>query len=120
VTAKRVVRRAVAAADVRRAVIYYASEAGLDVADRFIASLETAVRAISQRPATGSPRYGELLGLPGLRSRPIGQFPWLIFYREDAVSVEIWRVLHKRSDIPAFIHPADTGESDKRGEPQED
>jgi toxin ParE1/3/4 len=120
VTAKRVVRRAVAAADVRRAVIHYTSEAGLDVAGRFIASVETAVRVISQRPATGSPRYGELLGLPGLRTRAVGRFPWLIFYREDAMSVEIWRVLHKRSDIPAFIDPADPGESGESGEPHED
>jgi toxin ParE1/3/4 len=106
VTRKPVIRRAAAAADVRRAVIYYASEAGSDVAARFIVSLETAFRAIGERPATGSPRYGELLDLPGLRSRTVGRFPWLVFYHEDAASVEIWRVLHKRSDIPGLLDPA--------------
>jgi toxin ParE1/3/4 len=93
--------------DIESAIDHYAREAGADVAQRFLNSVRTAFRAIGDRPGTGSPRYGEELDLPGLRHRPAGRFPYLIFYVDHASHVEIWRVVHAQRDIPAELRPGD-------------
>lgn len=102
-TEKRVIRLKAAREDERDATAYYAREAGLEVALRFTDALRDAYRAIGARPDTGSPRFGELLKLPGLRARTVGCFPYLIFYKEGVDGVDVWRILHARSDIPAWL-----------------
>ncbi len=88
-SAKPVIPRAVARGDVEEAVDYYAEQAGTDVALRFVDAIKGAYRAISARPAIGSPRYAHELELPGLRSRKIARFPYLIFHleRDDHIDV---------------------------------
>ncbi len=95
--------RAVARRDVDEAIDYYAGEAGVDVALHFIDALKEAYRAISSRPAIGSPRYAHELELPGLRSRKITRFPYLIFYLERDDHIDVWRVLHGQRDIPWWM-----------------
>ncbi|WP_380872380.1 plasmid stabilization protein [Sphingomonas sp. DBB INV C78] len=102
-TAKPVIPRALAARDVDEAADYYADEAGGDVALRFIDALEQAYRLISARPATGSPRYAHELDLPGLRSRQLAGFPYLVFYLERQDHIDVWRVLHAQRDIPSWM-----------------
>lgn len=80
---------------------WYEAEAGVDVARRFVASVENGFSEIGRHPAMGSPRYAHELDLPGLRSWPLEQFPYLIFYRHDGDTVDVWRVLHAHRDIPA-------------------
>ena len=65
--------------------------------------METAYGAISRQPATGSPRYGYELDLPGLRSRLLKGDPYLIFYIERDGHVDVWRELHAQRDIPAWL-----------------
>jgi len=107
-TAKPVIPREAARRDVEAAIDYYATEAGGAVALRFINALESAYRAIGRHPATGSPRYGLALGLPGLRGRLLKGYPYLIFYIERDSHVEVWRVLHAQRDIPSWLHETDT------------
>ena len=95
--------RARARQDVDEAIEFYLAEAGPDVALRFIAALERTYQAMSRHPATGSPRYGQDLGLPGLRSRPLRGFPYIVFYLERQHDLDVWRVLHARRDIPAWL-----------------
>jgi len=102
-TVKALVPREMARGDVEAAVDFYAAEAGETVALRFVDALERAYRAIGNHPAAGSPRYGLELGLPGLRSRALNRFPYLIFYVERADHVDVWRVLHAQRDIPAWL-----------------
>lgn len=90
--------------DVEGAIDYYADEAGADVALKFVDALKDAYRAIGVRPATGSPRYGHELEVPGLRSRRIGRFPFLIFYMERDDHIDVWRVLHAQRDIASWLH----------------
>ena len=85
---------------VEAAVDYYTREAGLDVALVFIEALETAYRTIADRPAAGSPRYAHELAIPGLRSRRLRRYPYLMFYIERDDHIDVWRVLHARRDIP--------------------
>lgn len=104
---KPVRRRRLARRDVEEAVIYYAREAGLDVAVRFIADVEEVCRAIGEHPGLGSPRYAHLLRIAGLRSRPVGRFPYRVLYVEHPDHIEVQRVLHAQREIPAGLGEAD-------------
>lgn len=99
-TAKRLVLRPIARRDINSAAAYYASEAGPQVAVRFVDAVERTLENIRRQPSAGSPRYQHLLGLPHLRSRQCGSFPYLVFYEERAEDVDVWRVIHAKRDIP--------------------
>jgi toxin ParE1/3/4 len=100
---KPVVFRDVARKDINGAVDFYLVEAGEAVALRFIDALESALRFIGRNPAAGSPRYAQELELPGLRSRLLARFPYVVFYVERDRDVDVWRVLHAKQDIPAWL-----------------
>lgn len=102
-TSKPVVPRQRARRDVEEAVDYYAREAGERVALGFIDSVEHAFRALARHPAAGSPRYAHELNLAGLRTRPIRRYPYLVFYVERADHIDVWRVLHAKRDVPAWL-----------------
>nr|WP_305123410.1 type II toxin-antitoxin system RelE/ParE family toxin [Roseomonas sp. GC11] len=93
--------RALAREDAEAAVDHYLETAGARVAMGFVDALQAAYRAIARRPATGSPRYAHELSLPGLRSRPLPRYPYLVFYVEHPDHIDVWRVLHMKRDIPA-------------------
>jgi toxin ParE1/3/4 len=103
VSRKPVRPRESARRDVEAAVDYYAREAGADVAIGFIDALQTAYRFVADHPATGSPRYANELGLPGLRSRMLRLYPYLVFYVERDDYIDVWRVLHAHRDIPVWM-----------------
>ena len=100
---KLVVPRARASQDIDDALNYYWTEAGETVALRFIDAVEAALRHLSAHPSSGSLRFAYELDLPGLRAWPLHQFPWLVFYSETDQQVDVWRVLHGRRDIPAWL-----------------
>ncbi len=85
------------------ALQHYLDEGGAALGLRFIDALEAATTHIGQNPGTGSPRYGSELDLPGLRVWPLKRFPYLIFYAERSDHVDVWRVLHAKRDIPAWL-----------------
>ena len=105
-TPKPVVLRATARRDVDEVVAHYRAEGGEDLALSFIEALEAAVRHIAQNPESGSPHYGHELNLPGLRSWRVKRYPYLVFYMTGAENVDVWRILHGRRDIPAWMHEA--------------
>jgi toxin ParE1/3/4 len=107
VTAKPVIPRAKARADVDFAVEYYAKEAEADVAYSFINALERAYTFIGDMPAAGSPRWSHELNLPGLRTIKLKGFPWLVFYLEFETHVDVWRVLHTKRDMPVWLGDED-------------
>lgn len=75
----------------------------MDVALGFIEALEGAARHIAAHPESGSPHYGHELNLPGLRSWPLGRYPYLVFYMTGVGRIDVWRILHGRRDIPAWM-----------------
>jgi toxin ParE1/3/4 len=100
VSGKPVLPRELAHRDVEAAVDYYLREAGPDVALGFIEGLQSAYRAIPDRPGLGPPRYAQKLALPGPGSREVKGFPCLVSYIERDDHIDGWRVLHGRRDIP--------------------
>ncbi len=99
-TPKSAVLRASARRDVEQAVAHYLDEGGAEVAPGFIDALEEALGHIARNPGSGSPRYGHDLNLSGLRSWPTAAYPYIIFYMEAQGTVDVWRILHRRRDIP--------------------
>lgn len=108
-SAKPVIPRERARRDIEEAIEHYLAEAGERVALGFVDALERAFRHIARHPATGSPRLGHELDLPGLRSWPVKRYPYLVFYVERDDHVDVWRVLHGQRDIPAWMHAPDEG-----------
>ena len=102
-TGKPVVLRERARLDIDEAVEHYLAEAPAAVALAFIDALEEAFHRTGAHPASGSPRYARELDLPGLRSRVVRGFPYLVFYLEREADVDVWRVLHAARDIPAWL-----------------
>ena len=100
---KRIVPRDAAERDIDEIADYYVDEAGEGIARDFVEAVRDAYRAIADHSGTGSPRYGDLLGIENLRSRKLGRFPFLIFYIEREDHIDVWRVLHARRDIPATL-----------------
>lgn len=102
-SAKPVVQRALAHADIEQAIGFYQVEANVAAALGFVDALEVAVAHIALNPATGSPRYAHELNLPGLRTWPLTKYPYLIFYIELDQQIDVWRVLHMATDIPNWM-----------------
>lgn len=100
---KRLILRAAADRDTTAAVDYYADEVDADTALRFIGALNSAKADIARSPMLGSPRYADILDVPGLRHWKLRRFPYLVSYIERKDYIDVWRVLHAARDIPAWL-----------------
>jgi toxin ParE1/3/4 len=103
VSARPVVLRKLAQQDIDEAITHYQAEGGDPLALRFIDAVQNAFRRIGSHPGIGSLRYSYELGLEGLRAWPLRWFPLVVFYREQADHIDVWRVLHAQRDIPAWM-----------------
>lgn len=102
-SSKPVALRDRARRDIDEAIDFYLVEAGEAVALRFIVALHATLSALGAQPAAGSPRSAQELDLPGLRSRSLRRFPYVVFYVERDREVDIWRVLRGKRDIAAWL-----------------
>ena len=66
-------------------------------------SFEAAIRTLGDHPLIGSLRVAYELEIPDLRSWSLQRFPYVVVYVPDDETIDIWRVLHVRRDIPAFL-----------------
>ncbi|OWV85287.1 plasmid stabilization protein [Rhizobium sp. R635] len=107
-TAKSVIPRQSAREDAESAVDYYAREAGAQVAVDFVDALQSTYALLAEHPASGSLRQAYELGLPDLRSIKLRDFPYIVFYLEQADHVDVWRILHDKQDIPAWLQESGT------------
>jgi toxin ParE1/3/4 len=89
--------------DVDDAIDYYLREGSEKAALGFIEALRQTYLQIGRHPQLGSPRYAHELDLPGLRHRALKRYPYLVFYVERENHIDVWRVLHGRRDIPAWM-----------------
>ena len=102
---KQILRRSEASEDAEEADFYYLEHAGATVADHFLEDYDRALLHIAQLPSTGSARYANLTDARSLRFWTLAKLPYAVFYFEHAVDVEVIRVLHQSSDIPAHLQP---------------
>lgn len=81
---------------------WYEVEAGEEIALRYLQAVDRAVEELAERPDLGRVRQFAHPELVGLRSCPVAR-PFhrhLIFYRHDATSVDLVRVMHGACDLP--------------------
>ncbi|MFC4311595.1 type II toxin-antitoxin system RelE/ParE family toxin [Steroidobacter flavus] len=101
--AKLVRTRPQARQDARTVITRYRRERAPHAVEGFVQALSQAYEHIGRHPASGCPRYAERLKPPGLRYWPLQRYPYLVFYREHPEYVLVWRVLHRKRDIPASM-----------------
>ena len=100
---KPIVPRNEANRDVEEAIDHYLAENAEQAALGIIDALQKAYAHIARHPATGSPRYGHALNIPGLRCWPLTRYPYLLFFMERDDHIDVWRVLHGKRDIPVWL-----------------
>lgn len=80
-------------------VRYYRANAGNQVAINLVAASREALELLQQNPGMGSPRIGQILDIPGLRSWQVSGFPLIWFYFERDDYLDFIRLLGERQDI---------------------
>jgi toxin ParE1/3/4 len=100
--------RDLATIDLESASSYYAAEAVVATAIRFVDAVEATAQRIGRNPSLGSLRFAYELSLPDLRVMAVSKFPYLLFYVERENSVDVWRLLHASRDIPASLQEPDS------------
>lgn len=75
----------------------------MDFVDVFARSIER----LSRHPSSGSLRYSHIVEIVGLRCLALARYPYLVFYLVGDEGIDVWRILHAQSDIPAWITDMD-------------
>jgi toxin ParE1/3/4 len=95
----KVYQRAAAERDLVEQFVYLAENAGLDVADRFLANAAASFNDLAGQPMMGAPLSLQNPLLAGLRKWAVRDFgDQLIFYLPRSDGVSIIRVLHAARD----------------------
>lgn len=95
----KVYQRAAARRDLVEQFLYLEDNAGLDTAERFLASAEATFNDLANQPMIGSPLTVRNSALTGIRKWPIKEFEnHLIFYLPRSDGVSIVRVLYVARD----------------------
>lgn len=81
---------------------WYAHNAGVDIAERYLAAFDATVKLIGTQPDIGRMRRFRDRRLKGLRSFAIqGAFRvHIIFYRVEGDAMLVFRVMHGMRDLP--------------------
>jgi toxin ParE1/3/4 len=97
----RVVKREAAKRDLVRQWVWYAENATIEVADRFLAAADSALAAVAMHPGSGRLVFTRRADLQGMRHVPVGDGfeKFLLFYFATAEGVDLVRVLHGGRDL---------------------
>lgn len=76
---------------------------------KFMTALGNAVRPLKEFPSIGSPRFQQMLDVPGLRCVQTDAFPYLLFYRKLGEQVLLARLMHNSRDIAKLLKPDQAG-----------
>ena len=98
-----VLLRPLAEADLIARTRFYRGEGGDGLGERFFDAAVAALGAITRMPGAGSPRVGELCGIPGLRVRRVVGFPCGWFYFIANGHVDVVRLLADAQDLPTIL-----------------
>lgn len=88
--------------DVDEAADFYELQSAT-LAMKFLTAFGDAVRRLRGFPSIGSPRYRDMLDVPGLRCIQTDTFPYLLFYREQGGQLILARLLHNSRDIASIL-----------------
>ncbi|MCH8179876.1 MAG: type II toxin-antitoxin system RelE/ParE family toxin [Proteobacteria bacterium] len=106
---KPIHRRPAAIEDLIRQVAYRRNAAGEASAMALVDEMQACLRSISEAPATGSRRIGQLLGIPELQWKRVGKTKLWFWYVEEADHVDVIRLvstdqLPRQAMLPDDLH----------------
>lgn len=90
---KPIHRRPAAIEDMIRQVAYRRGAAGEASAATLVDEMQECLRSISEAPAMGSRRIGQLIGVPGLQWKRVGKTKLWFWYVEEATHVDVIRLV---------------------------
>jgi toxin ParE1/3/4 len=99
--------RPAAETDLANRIRWYRHQGGDALGERFLHDANEALRTIEVLPGAGSPRFGDLCDLPGLRTWKIDVFPCSWFYVVRYAHVDVIRLLSYAQDVPAILGTKD-------------
>lgn len=100
---KPAVLRPQALHDQQGEVRYYRKQGGARLAVKLAKASNEALDQLELDPGMGSPRLGNLLGIPGLRTWRVAKFPLLWCYFERKDHLDVVRLLGERQDIAELL-----------------
>ena len=100
---KPAVLRPQALYDQQSEIRHYRQEGGTRLAVKVAKATNEALDQVELEPGMGSPRLEKLLGIPGLRTWRVGNFPLLWCYFERGEHLDVVRLLGERQDILAIL-----------------
>lgn len=93
-----------ALADRKDSARYYRRAASTRISEEMVSAARDVFNQIEQNPGMGSPRVGQQLDIPGLRSWRVSGFPLIWFYFEREDYLDVVRLLGERQDIQAILN----------------
>lgn len=90
---KPIHRRPAAIEDMIRQVAYRRSAAGEASAATLVDEMQECLLSISEAPAVGSRRIGQLLGVPELQWKRVGKTKLWFWYVEEAARIDVVRLV---------------------------
>ena len=105
--------RPLAEADLVERTHHYRDAGGSELGTRFFDAAIAALRSIEESPGIGSPRIGELIGVPEVRRIGIQGFPCGWLYIERPQLLDVVRLLADRQEVAVLLDP----DADEPSEP---
>ena len=101
----RVLKREAAKRDLIAQWLWYAENASVEVADRFLNAVETTLALLAGQPNCGAAFFVEKPHLQGMRRFPVsdGFETILLFYFPLNDGVDLVRVIHGRRDLTSLF-----------------
>jgi toxin ParE1/3/4 len=101
---RRIIRRPRATDDLTEQTAYYLSEAGREVASRFVRAVEETLEVVLDLPLSAPSRGYLNPSLEGLRMVQVRGFKrHVLFYRPTPEGLEFVRLLHDARDLKAIL-----------------
>ncbi len=101
----RVLKRESAKRDLIAQWVWYAENASIEIADRFLLATENSLEALAERPGIGVACGFRSTGLETLRRFPVGEGfeKILLFYLPLSDGVDLVRILHGHRDLKTLF-----------------
>lgn len=97
----RVLKREAAKRDLIAQWVWYAEDAGIQTADRFLQAVEQTLGVLATQPEIGSPVFTRKAEVQGMRRFPVsgGFEKILLFYFPLSDGIDLVRVVHGHRDL---------------------
>ena len=111
--------RPLAEADLVERTRHYRGVGGSELGGRFFDAAIAALRSIEEAPGIGSPRIGEVIGVPEVRRVGVHGFPCGWLYIERSHVLDVVRLLADRQEVAVLLDMDADEHSDPPSEAEE-